>query len=148
MQLDCRFPTSSHKWMRDAGRFAVYPDKERNIFPTFTSTKYKKKKKNQHTSPSIFWESRHETLRLTCFRIPMCSRNVNNAAKLCSLHIHSDSTIHAPKSLFPFSPALNREITLQAALSRRLISVLVICKLTRVYRALFLFLFCRHRFVY
>jgi len=56
-----------------------------------------------HTSPPTFWESSHETLKPTCYRIPMCSRNVNNAAKLCALHIHWNSTIHAPESLFLFS---------------------------------------------
>lgn len=33
----------------------------------------------------------------------MCSRNVNNAAKLCSSQVHSNSAIHAPESLFTFS---------------------------------------------
>lgn len=64
--------------------------------------------KNQgHTSPPTFWDSGHGTLRPTCYRIPMCYRNVNNAAQLCTSHVHSNGTIHAPESPLPhFFPSL------------------------------------------
>lgn len=62
-------------------------------------------KNEGHTSPPIFCESSPETLRPTCYRIPMCSRNVNNAAKLCSPKfiqtapfMHQNPLLHFPSS--------------------------------------------------
>lgn len=80
-------------------------------------------KNKGHTSPPAFWESGHGTLRSTCYRIPMCNRNVNNAAKLCALHIHWNSTIHAPKSVFLFSPNSSDQLAFFFFFSKRLISV-------------------------